>query len=56
MLSNGMDMKKPHGVRGIGKGLVKRGVSWIQCFTGWTDSQVELLIVTGAVVAAKVFL
>lgn len=47
----------PHGgTQGIGKGLVKRGVSWLQCFTGWAGSQVELLIVAGVIIAAKVLL
>lgn len=55
MLSNDMEMKKPHGgTRGIGKGLVKLGVSWLQCFTERTDSQE--LIMLAAILAGSVLL
>ena len=40
-----MEMKMPHGgTQGIGMGLVKRGVSWLECFTKWAGSQAELLM------------
>jgi len=52
-----MKMEKPHGgTQGIGKGLVKRGVSWVKCFTKWAGSQAELLIMAGVILAAKVLL
>lgn len=52
-----MEMKMPHGgTQGIGMGLVKRCVSWFQCFTGWTSSQVDLLVAAGIIIAAKVLL
>ena len=40
-----MKMEKPHGgTQGIGMGFVKRCVSWLECFTKWTGSQAELLM------------
>lgn len=51
-----MEMKKPHGgqPQGIGMGLVKRGVSWLQCFTEQADSQE--LIMLAAIWAGSVML
>lgn len=52
-----MRKEKPHaGTQGIGMGLVKRCVSWLECFTGWTISQVDLLVAAGIIIAAKVLL
>lgn len=53
-----MKMEMPHGGKpqGNGQESVKRGVSWIQCFTKWAGSQAELLIMAGFIVAAKVLL
>ena len=40
-----MKMEKPHGgTQGIGKGLVKRGVSWGKCFTILAGSQELVLL------------
>lgn len=45
-----MEMKMPHGgTQGIGMGLVKRCVSWLECFTKWAGSQAELLMLAGVV-------
>ncbi|GAB1411204.1 hypothetical protein MASR1M90_23580 [Desulfovibrionales bacterium] len=50
-----MKMKMPHGgTQGIGVELVKRGVSWLQCFTEQADSQ-ELLMLA-AILAGVVLL
>ncbi len=40
-----MKMEKPHGgTQGIGQELVKRCVSWLECFTKWAVGQAELLM------------
>lgn len=52
-----MKMRMPRTGAAIqGKGLVKRGVSWLQCFTEWAECQAELLIMTVFIIAAKVLL
>lgn len=51
-----MEMKKPHGgqPQGIGMGLVKRGVYWLECFTKWAGSQESIML--AAILAGSVLL
>lgn len=52
-----MQIKMPHeGTQGIGQGSVKHIQRWNKCFTKWINSQAELLIMAGVIVAAKVLL
>jgi hypothetical protein len=52
-----MEMKMPHGgTQGIGMGLVKRCVSWLEGFTKWEGSQVEALLMLAAILAGVVLL
>lgn len=52
-----MKMKMPHGgTQGIGQELVKRCVSWLECFTKWVDSQAEALLMLAAILAGAVLI
>jgi len=50
-------MKKPHeGTQGIGPGPVKYIQRWSKYFTKMINSQTELLVMAGFIVAVKVLL